>query len=118
MSGRREKLSRQIAREMGMIMQQVGKNQFPGSLITVTDASVTPDLGLAKIYLSVMGAKSSEAVIEELNLYMKEIRHLLAKELKDHVRRIPELRFYPDHTLDQALKMDALIENLLKPKDE
>jgi ribosome-binding factor A len=56
-------------------------------------------------------------MIESLELHNKELRHSLAASLKNQVRRIPEIKFYLDNTLDHALRMDALIDQLNKPKD-
>lgn len=117
MAGRTEKLSRQIQKDMGTIIDRFVSQHFSGTLITVTEAIVTPDLGLAKIYLSIMGNKPKDQMIEVLELHNKELRHSLAASLKNQVRRIPEIKFYLDNTLDHALRMDALIDQLNKPKD-
>lgn len=117
MAGRTEKLSRQIQKDMGGIIDRFAYGHFQGTLITVTDALVTPDLGLAKIYLSIMSNQAKSTILETLELHNKELRHSLAITLKNQVRRIPEIKFYLDNTLEHALRMDALIDELNKPKD-
>lgn len=116
MAGRTEKLSRQIQKDMGSIIDRFAAEHFAGSLITVTEAIVTPDLGLAKIYLSVMSKQPGATIIEALELHNKELRQALAASLKNQVRRIPEIKFYLDNTLEHAMRMDALIDQLNKPK--
>lgn len=100
---------------MGPIIDRYISARLTGSLVTITETIVTPDLGLAKIYLSVMSKEPSEKVVELLELEMKELRHRLAAEIGNNMRRVPELKFFLDNTLEKALKMNELLEQLNHP---
>lgn len=115
MASRTDKLSRQIQKDMGPIIDRFVAARLPGSLVTITDTVVTPDLGLAKLYLSIMSKEPADKVVELLELEMKELRHRLAAEIGNNMRRVPELKFFLDNTLEKALKMNELLEQLNHP---
>lgn len=76
---------------------------------------MSPDLGLAKTYLSVFPIKNSEFVFQRLSEKKGEIKRLLGLRIGKKVRIIPELHFYHDDTEERAEKMDRLIESLKIP---
>lgn len=88
------------------------RNEYPGALVSVMEVSVTPDLGLAKIYISIFNAPSDEKVMEWLKLCAPEIRHQLAVLLRNQVRKIPELAFFSDNTQETAQRIDKLLTDL------
>lgn len=73
---------------------------FDGLFITVTLVRMSPDLGLAKVYLSFMAVKDTEAALKVVKKERNWTRHTLAKVIGKQVRRIPELQFYIDDSLD------------------
>lgn len=79
------------------------------AFITVTQVKMTPDLGLARIHLSVLGAKNQEAIVEQINGHAKELRGMLGIRMKKQVRHIPGLQFFPDGSLDYAEKIEKLL---------
>lgn len=86
---------------------------FGGAYISVSVVRVSPDLGLARVYLSVMNAKDgNEMLLQELRVNTKTIRHLLAQRIKKQVRVIPELVFFLDDTAEYSAKIDKLFSNL------
>lgn len=118
MAGRTERLSRQIQKDMGSILDRFTTQHLSGTLLTITEASVTPDLGLAKIYLSIFSKEPTDKILELLEFHNKELRMKLAAEVKNQIRRVPEIKFYLDDTLEKAMKMDALIDSLHKPNKD
>ena len=114
-SKRQQKFARLIQKDLSEIFQRDAKSLFGGAFITVTDVKVSPDLGLAKIYVSFMLAKDKAAVLDTIKENTKSIRQMLATKIKNQVRVIPELSFYLDDTIEHASKMDALIGNLQIP---
>lgn len=83
---------------------------FAGTMITVTNVRVSPDLGVAKAYLSIFPANKKEEglkVVEEKN---HQIRKLLAVEIGKQVRKIPELSFFIDDSLDYFEEIDRLLK--------
>ncbi len=112
---RQQKFSRQIQKDLSEIFQKELKGAFGNAFITITEVKVSPDLGQAKSYLSVMLAKDKEGLLEEIREKTKQIRNILAGKIRHQVRIIPELYFFLDDTAEYAAKMDALISNLEIP---
>lgn len=117
-SKRQQKFARQIQKDLGDIFQRDLRSQFDNAFITVTDVKVTPDLGLARAYLSFMLAKDKQGTLEDVRGKTKTIRQLLANRIRHQVRVIPELQFFLDDTADYAAKMDAIFANLDIPPAE
>lgn len=107
---RQNKVSRLLQREMGDIFQKEGKNILPGALITVTNTEMSPDLSIAKIYVTVLGNIKPKEALEILMQKKSELRHELSHRVKHQLRIVPDLRFYIDESYD-AMKH---IEDLLK----
>jgi len=117
-SKRQQKFARQIQKDLSDIFQRDLRSQFDNAFITVTDVKVTPDLGLARAYLSFMLAKDKQGTLEGVQEKTKTIRQLLANRIRHQVRVIPELQFFLDDTADYAAKMDAIFANLDIPPAE
>jgi len=87
------------------------------SLVTVTSASISPDLRNAKVYWSVVGGKERTEEVREAFRHAEHIfRRALAKELS--VRFVPEIRFYYDDTADTAATVDALLKRIATDNSE
>jgi ribosome-binding factor A len=109
-STRQQKFSRLIQKEIAEIFQFETKGKFGSIMITVTQVKVSPDLGVAKIYVSLFPVKEKDKMLEIIRKSSHEIRGLLGKRIRHQARVIPELIFYVDDSLDYAER----IENLLK----
>ena len=109
-SVRQQKINKLVQKELAEIFRAEARNLFGGAFITVTTVRVSPDLGLAKIYLSIMATKEKEAIFnsvkEQTNVIRKKLGLLVGKQL----RVVPELNFYIDDSLDYAMKIDALLK--------
>ena len=117
-STRQNKFSRLIQKELAEIFQREGKSYYGNSFVTLTKVKVTPDLGLARIYLSIFKDKNPEGVIENLRKHMHEIRGKLGNKIKHQARIIPSLEFFLDDTLDYVEKMDAVFKSLHIPPEK
>lgn len=116
-SKRLQKFNRLIQQDLGELFQRELKHIVEKAFLTVTEVKTTPDLGLCKVYLSIM-LEEPKNVIKRLEENSGIIRLELGKKIKNQVRKIPDLRFYYDDTAIQASKMDQLFDNLDIPKDE
>ncbi len=106
---RQAKISRLLQKELSeLFRQQTAKTR--GTLVSVSIVRVTPDLSLAKAYLSVFPSDKAPEVIESINLSAKTIRYELAQKLRHVLRKMPELTFYIDDSLDYIEKIDQLLE--------
>ncbi|MDJ1471398.1 30S ribosome-binding factor RbfA [Cytophagaceae bacterium DM2B3-1] len=114
-SKRQQKFSRLIQKELGEIFQRDSKSLFGNVWITVTQVRVSPDLSVAKVYLSFLMTDNKEQSLADVNEKNKAIRQTLAAKIRHQVRIIPELIFYLDDTAEYAAKMDALISGLTIP---
>lgn len=103
---------------MSTIFQQEGSYIYGDALVTVTEVTLTPDLGIARVYLSVYNVHNKEAVVEAVKHQATRLRTLLANRIRKHVRRIPFLEFYIDDTLDEMHRMQELFSKLKKERDE
>lgn len=121
-STRQLKFARLIQKEISDIFQRDKRGILDNAFITVADVRVSPDLGVAKIYISMMLAKDKSAVLEKLNSRKSEIRKALGDKIRKQVRVIPELIFYLDEVEENAQRMDSLLKTLTIPsvakKDE
>lgn len=88
------------------------------AFITIVEVKVSPDLGLAKVYISMMLTKDKKALLEKLDLHKKEIRKSLGDRIRNQARIIPELAFFIDEVEEKALRMDELLKNLNIPPEE
>jgi ribosome-binding factor A len=110
-SVRQNKIARLLQKELATFFTAESRNLFPGKLITVTVVRVTPDLGLAKVYLSVFPKKPGEDIIAEVSQHHKMIRNVLGRNIRHQVRIIPELAFYLDDSMDYFEKIDRLLKS-------
>ena len=121
-STRQLKFARLIQKEISDIFQRDKRGILDNAFITVADVKVSPDLGVAKIYISMMLAKDKQAVLEKINGRKSEIRKALGDKIAKQVRVIPELIFYLDEVEENAQRMDSLLKTLAIPaaakKDE
>lgn len=112
MGTRQQKLAKQVQKDMGNILDAAARQFFPSVLISVMEVKMTPDLGLAKVYVSVFNAKNDKEVIEWLNENKGQIRHNLAQQIKNQVKKVPDLNFYADKGHDNAGRIDDILSNL------
>jgi ribosome-binding factor A len=108
-------VSKLIQKELGDIFQREGRDLLGNTFITITKVTVSPDLSLAKIYLSFMLVEDKKGKLEEVKAQTKVIRKLLGQKIKQQVRIIPDLNFYIDDNLDYAAKMDELFSKITIP---
>lgn len=109
-STRQQKYARLIQKEVADILQQETRNLFGNILLTVTEVRVSPDLSVAKVYVSLFPVKEKGPVFEKLREHAFEIRKSLGMRIRHQARIVPELVFYLDETLDQADRIDELLK--------
>lgn len=112
---RQRQVAELVKRNFSMVLQQEGSYLYgPEPLVTVTGVKVSPDFGLAKIYLSIYNTENKQAVILQMEEEIVRLRQSLAHRIRKHVRRIPDIAFYIDDTLDEMYRVDALFNRLRK----
>ncbi len=102
-----------IKREFSMVLQNEGPNIYGVKpLITVTNVKISPDFGIARIYLSVFNTEDKQSVILMLETELKRLRQSLGARIRKKVRKIPYLELYLDDTLDEMYRLNALFDKL------
>lgn len=107
-STRQQKIARLLQKELSTIFLQYGRN-LPGVLITVSEVRITPDLAIARAYLSIFPVANANTVLEKIQDDVKSIRFELGNNMRHQLRIIPELFFHVDETLDHLEHIDRLL---------
>ena len=107
---RQQKVNKLLAKELAEIFRSESRSLFGGGFITVTGVRISPDLGLAKVYLSIMANKDKNVVFKLIQDQSSVIRKKLGLVVGKQLRIVPELMFYIDDSLDYAMKIDALLK--------
>lgn len=106
---RQAKISRLLQKELSEIFrQQTAKTH--GVLVSVSAVRVSPDLSIAKVYLSIFPADKSQEIIENITASAKTLRYELAQKVRFQLRKCPELSFYIDDSLDYIENIDKLLK--------
>src|SRR5688572_7473519 len=112
MSIRQEKFGRVLQKELADIFQQNRSSMFDNAFITVSKVEVSPDLGHAKVYLSLLNAQNKEELLNIIRFNGKQVRHELATRIRKQVRVIPELQFFIDDSLDYVFHMEKVFDSI------
>ena len=105
---RLNRIERLLQKELGDMFIHVSST-FKGTILSVSEVRISPDLSVAKAYISVFPQNQSDYVIETLKNSSRSIRYELGKRIKNQVRVIPELIFKLDETLDKLETIDRLL---------
>ncbi len=117
MEGKRQaKISRLIQRELSEIFRR--QTAMMGNvLVSVSEVRVSPDLSIAKAYLSIFPPEKSEEIIKNIKAQSKTVRYELAQAVKSVLRKCPDLQFYLDDSLDYIENIDRLLAADKKPAE-
>ena len=107
---RQNKVSRLIQRELGTQFQRESRDLYGGAIITVTVVRVTADLGLARVYLSLYPNDKKQEILNEVKFNAKHIRYELGQKIRHQLKKIPELEFYIDDSLDYIEHIEELLK--------
>jgi ribosome-binding factor A len=109
-SNRKLKVNRLIQKELSEIFLLETK-KMQGVFVSVTNVRVSPDLGLAHIYLSIFPSDKSREFVENINGNVKSVRYELGKRVGKQLRVVPELTFHVDDSLDYIENIDRLLKD-------
>lgn len=117
MSIRMERLGAVIQKDLGEILQK--EYQPEGTLVTVNGVRMSPDLSIARVYLSVLSpGKDTAQTLSYIDEHIKEIRYKLASRIRHQVRIIPELHFYEDDSAEYVNRMEQLFQKVREDRKE
>ena len=106
---RQNKIARVIQKELSEIFLLQTKS-MPGVLVSVSIVRISPDMSIARVYLSVFPSERSQEIVKNINDNMKSIRYELGTRVRHQLRIIPELKFFVDDSLDYAERIDELLK--------
>ncbi|MGF1563781.1 MAG: ribosome-binding factor A [Flavobacteriales bacterium] len=107
---RQEKIASMLKRELALIFQREASTLFNGRFITITVVRLTPDLGMARVYLSILATKDVKADLAMIREQTWKVRKLLAETAGKHLRKMPEISFFIDDSLDYFEEVDRLLK--------
>ncbi|GEQ84934.1 ribosome-binding factor A [Patiriisocius marinistellae] len=115
-SNRQKKIAGVLQEDLANVLQnRLREAGQSGILISVSKVSVTTDLSIAKVYVSIFPSKNASEITAELNKIKPQIKHEVAQLTKHQLRRMPELTFYNDDSLDYIEKIEDAVKGEENP---
>ncbi len=105
---RQSKINRLLQKELGDIFRSETQ-KLHGTLVSVSVVRVTPDLSIARVYLSIFPSERGTEILESVRKNAKSIRFELASRVRFQLRKTPELQFFIDDSLDYIDNIDSLL---------
>ena len=106
---RQQKIARLIQKELSEIFRlQTAK--MGGVLVSVSAVRVSPDLSIARVYLSIFPSEKADEILKNINASAKTVRYELAQRVRYQLRKTPELSFFVDDSLDYIEHIDELLK--------
>ncbi|WP_068598674.1 ribosome-binding factor A [Vaginella massiliensis] len=109
-SNRQQKVGKLFQEELAEAFRKWAVEFYPGNLISVTEVNVSPDLGVAKIYLSIFPNDKKDDILKEIITQTPTFRGILSRGASKQMRITPELIFKLDNTLDEIDKIDRALQ--------
>ena len=109
-STRQQKVSRQLQRDLSEIFRERGFSTYKGSMITVTSVRISPDLSVAKVFISIFPSAGAKEIFSLVQESARNIRGELGKRVSKQLRIVPELQFHIDDSLDYVEHIDELLK--------
>jgi len=115
-SNRQKKIAGVLQNDLANVLQNMLRDSGQtGILISVSKVNVTSDLSVAKVYVSVFPATNADKMVDELNLLKPNIKHQIAQLTKHQLRRMPDLSFYNDDSLDYIENIEKAVKGDSNP---
>lgn len=109
-TNRQRKIAGVLQKDLVDVLQKAAQDGMKGVIISVSKVHVTADLGVAKVYLSIFPSENREKIVKGVQSNTPLIRHEMAKRTKNQLRRMPELLFFGDDTLDYIEEIDKSLK--------
>jgi ribosome-binding factor A len=107
-----------IKRNFSSVLQSIGTYIYGNILVSVTTVKMSPDLSQAKIYLSIYGTEDKNEVIDLMELNNTQLKQELVGRIRKHLRRMPQINFYVDDTIDEIYRVDELFSKIKTGEEE
>jgi len=111
-SKRQKQVAGVIQEAINDVFLRLGLNMVDGGMVSISHVKVTPDLLEARIYLSLFKVNNQDALLKKFEDRKGEIKKELGLRVKQQLRRMPELKFFKDDTLDHVFRMEAIFKKI------
>lgn len=109
-STRQLKVAKELQKDLAEIIRSKGMAMFGGAMVSVTEVRISPDLSVAKVYVSIFPSSKAESAMQIIDDNARAIRGELGRLVAKQLRIVPELVFYQDTTLDYVEHIDELLK--------
>lgn len=117
-SKRQKQVGRLVQEELSDIFKRENMTMAGGGMVSISNVSMTPDLLEARVYLSFFQVKDPKALLQEFKDRTGEWRHELGNRVRHQLRRVPEISFFLDDTLDYVFRMEEVFSKLKKDEQQ
>jgi ribosome-binding factor A len=117
-SKRQQKFAGLLQEELAAVFQKEGAAYLPNTLVTITKVRVSPDLAVAKVYLSFLNTNNTTLSVNTVNSHAGEIRYKLGSRIRHQARVVPTLTFFVDDTNQYTAHMDKIFDKIAKERKE
>ena len=101
-----------IQEELNKIFQRFGLNMLDGGMVSISSVKITPDLLEARVYLSFFQVRDAKVALKKIHDRAGEIKKELGNRVRQQLRRIPEIKYFQDETLEHVFKMEELLRKI------
>jgi len=117
-SNRQKKIAGLLQEDLAKILQELMRNSGQlGTIVSVSKVAVTVDLSIAKVYISVFPPAMSKQMVAEINELKPKIKHQMAMLTKNQLRKMPDLIFFNDDSLEYIEQIDKAVKGSENPID-
>ena len=115
-SNRQKKIAGVLQNDLAIVLQKMLRDSGQvGIIISVSKVTVTTDLSLSKVFVSVFPPDTSELIVKELNVLKPKIKHQIAQKTKNQLRKMPDLVFYNDDSLEYINNIEEAVKGNVNP---
>ncbi|RZM28864.1 MAG: 30S ribosome-binding factor RbfA [Pedobacter sp.] len=117
-SKRQQKFAGLLQEELAAVFQKEGAAYLPNTLVTITKVRVSPDLAVAKVYLSFLNTGNTTLSVNTVNAHAGEIRYKLGSRIRHQARVVPTLTFFLDDTNEYVERMDKIFDKISRERKD
>ena len=111
-SKRQKQVARVVQQYMNDIFLKEGKEITEDALVTISHVRMTPDLQVARVYMSIYNSKHPDEIMRHIQVNAKALRRLLGQRIRHQLRKVPSLEFFKDDTLDEVFRLEEIFREL------
>lgn len=106
-----------IQAELNKIFQRFGLSMIDGGMVSISSVKITPDLLEARVYLSFFQVADAKEALKKIQEKAGEIKRELGNQVRQQLRRIPEVKYFRDDTLDHVFRMEEIFKKINEEKN-